>query len=74
MEGLTVVCSGRLAKKWVFFDRTIDLVIATHPDLDHIGGLVSVMKRFDINTILLTTNYSETAGATAFRETLCKRK
>ena len=31
-----------------FFDRSIDIVIATHPDTDHIGGLPDVLKRFDV--------------------------
>ena len=29
-------------------DRSIDIVIATHPDADHIGGLSDVFERYDI--------------------------
>jgi competence protein ComEC len=29
-------------------DRSLDVVIATHPDLDHIGGLPEVFARYDI--------------------------
>lgn len=29
-------------------DRTIDLMIATHPDADHIGGLPEVLSRYEI--------------------------
>ncbi len=34
-----------LGKEIPFYDRSIDAVIATHPDADHIGGLPSVLKR-----------------------------
>ncbi|MBP1970598.1 beta-lactamase superfamily II metal-dependent hydrolase [Virgibacillus natechei] len=30
----------------------IDLLIATHPDIDHIGGLPNVMKSFEVDQIL----------------------
>ncbi|MGM8213632.1 MBL fold metallo-hydrolase, partial [Virgibacillus sp. W0430] len=29
----------------------IDLVIATHPDYDHIGGLIEVFKTFHVNQV-----------------------
>lgn len=32
----------------------IDLVIATHPDMDHIGGLPQVMKNFEVKQIIDT--------------------
>ncbi|NQV93005.1 MBL fold metallo-hydrolase [Candidatus Kaiserbacteria bacterium] len=35
-----------------FSDRTIDVVVATHPDKDHISGLIDVFRRYDINTFL----------------------
>lgn len=31
-----------------FFDRSIDIVVATHPDEDHIGGLPDVFERYRI--------------------------
>lgn len=31
-----------------FFDRTIDLVIASHPDMDHIGGLPEVFENYEV--------------------------
>ncbi len=32
-----------------YYDRSIDVVIATHPDKDHIGGLVDVINRFAVS-------------------------
>lgn len=51
-------------------DRTLDLVIATHPDLDHIGGLPDVLDRFVVSTIMLTTNEADSTAADVFREAI----
>lgn len=32
--------------------KKIDLLIATHPDVDHIGGLIKVMKSIDVKKII----------------------
>jgi competence protein ComEC len=37
-----------LSSNMPFWDRKIEMVMATHPDLDHIGGLVSVLERFEV--------------------------
>ncbi len=42
----------QLRKAMPFYDRFIDVVVATHPDLDHIGGLVSVIERFDTGLVI----------------------
>lgn len=49
-----------LTKYLGYFDRDIDIVIITHPDLDHIGGLIDVFKKYEIKTVLMTENVSET--------------
>jgi len=35
-----------------FWDRKIDLVILTHPNADHLNGLVEVIKRYKVRNIL----------------------
>ncbi len=57
-----------LAREMGFFDRSIDVVIATHPDADHVGGLPDVFARYDVASVLLTENTGESATADAFRE------
>jgi beta-lactamase superfamily II metal-dependent hydrolase len=32
--------------------RRIDCVVATHPDMDHIGGLIAVLDKFEIGEVL----------------------
>src|SRR3989344_5060951 len=41
-----------LGKAMPFFDRTIDAVVETHPDQDHIGGLPDVFERYKVKTFL----------------------
>ncbi|WP_163971018.1 ComEC/Rec2 family competence protein [Oceanobacillus halotolerans] len=39
----------------------IDLMISTHPDIDHIGGLIDVMKQFKVKQILDSGKLHSTA-------------
>lgn len=43
---------ARLGAELPFYDRTIDYVLATHPDLDHYGGCVDVVKRYKVSEII----------------------
>jgi len=41
-----------LGEKLPFWDRTIDLVILTHPHTDHLIGLVEVLQRYKVKQVL----------------------
>src|SRR3989338_4547291 len=41
-----------LSKIMPWYDRSIDVVIATHPDLDHIGGLPDVLARYSVGLVV----------------------
>jgi len=41
-----------LSQKMPFWDRTIDLVILTHPSADHATGLVEVLNRYQVKQVL----------------------
>ncbi len=41
-----------LGKKLPFWDRTIDLVILTHPHADHLAGLIEVLQRYKVKQVL----------------------
>ena len=41
-----------LSREMPFWDRTIDLVILTHPSADHVTGLVEVLNRYRVNQVL----------------------
>jgi len=42
----------KLAQEMPFWDKTIDLIILTHPEADHMTGLLSVLESYDIKRIL----------------------
>lgn len=44
----------KLGKEMSFYDRYVDLIILTHPEYDHINGLIEVIKRYDIGAIVTT--------------------
>jgi competence protein ComEC len=50
-----------LGREMPWFDRTIDVVIATHPDRDHIGGLPEIVRRYEIGTYIESGVASETS-------------
>jgi competence protein ComEC len=50
-----------LGKYLPYFDREIEVVIATHPDRDHIGGLVDVARNYKIGKVLTTRAEKDTA-------------
>ncbi len=51
-----------------FYDRNIDVVIATHPDADHIGGLIPVLERYDVGQILHSGVEHDTPAANLFSD------
>lgn len=43
-----------LGRAMPFYDRTIDLIVLTHPDHDHMGGLMEVFERYEVKNIMWT--------------------
>lgn len=44
----------KLAEEMPFYDRTLDLVILTHPEKDHLAGLLDVLQKYEVKNILWT--------------------
>jgi len=44
----------KLGKEIPFWDNTLDLIILTHPEKDHVSGLIEVLKRYKVENILWT--------------------
>lgn len=44
-----------------FYDRSIDVAVLSHPDMDHIGGFADVFARYDVD-VLLESGASSTNG------------
>jgi len=58
----------KLNQTMPFYDRTIDLVILTHPDADHITGLVEVLNYYQVEHILTSGLEKDTAVYIKWKE------
>ncbi len=52
-------CLGRHTPFW---DREIELVVLTHPEKDHYGGLIEVFRRYKVNNFLYNKISSGSQG------------
>jgi len=58
----------KLGDEMPFWDRTIDLIILTHPEHDHYGGLLEVLKSYQVKNILWTGVLRDTAEYREWQE------
>lgn len=63
-----------LAKVMPWNDKSIDIVLATHPDADHIGGLDEVLKRYKVDMFLTSEVGGETAEYKGLMEIVEEKK
>lgn len=53
-----------------FWDRTVEVVVATHPDQDHIGGLLGVFKSYEVGRVLHTLTENDSQLFARWEETI----
>src|SRR3989338_4200799 len=58
---------AKLGSALPFYDRTVDLMVLTHPHEDHLVGLIEVLKRYRIKEVLATGALARLAEASAKR-------
>jgi len=59
-----------ISKVHPFYDRSIDIVALSHPDLDHIGGLIPVIEQYDVLYAMDTFSDKESEEYSLFKEIL----
>jgi competence protein ComEC len=59
--GPSALTLSRLSKVMPFADRSLDLVILTHPDSDHIGGASVILDSYRVGSILVSGSYSDSS-------------
>jgi len=64
----------KLAKEIPFWDRDIDLVILSHPEKDHLTGLLYVLKRYEVDNILWNGVFRETREFGQWQESIKEEK
>lgn len=63
----------RLGEKMPFFDRKIELIILSHPQADHLSGIVDVLNRYQVDKIIWTKATCETGACQEFREKIAAK-
>lgn len=64
----------KLGRYVPFWDREIEMVIATHPDQDHIEGLLDIMKNYRVDALLETTVQSESQLYQKYEELIAQKQ
>lgn len=63
-----------LGKAMPFWDRKLELVVLTHPEADHLTGLIEVVKRYQVGQLLKTAAVNETPEFAALLAVIELRK
>jgi competence protein ComEC len=53
-------------------DRTIEIVVATHPEADHVSGLLDVLARYDVAMVVESGIRKDTALSRAWEEAVAR--
>jgi len=57
-----------------FWDRNIDIVLLTHPDADHLTGLLSVLERYQVQYVVRSDVEQKTEKYTTFKQLITQKK
>ncbi len=65
---------GCLSRHMPFWDRHINMVAMTHPQKDHMQGLISVMERYSVDYFLRSDVENNTEGYQKLTDTIRSKK
>jgi competence protein ComEC len=65
---------NKLGKYIPFWDRNVEVILATHPDQDHIAGLIDVLQKYNVKNVLKTQDKSESQTYKKFEEEIGNEK
>jgi competence protein ComEC len=63
----------KLGKYIPFWDRNIEVVIATHPDQDHIDGLIDVMKTYNVGEVIDNSEDADSQVYKKYKEVISEK-
>jgi len=69
-NGRVLTCLG---KHMPFWDRRINIVLMSHPQADHIGGLTEVIKRFSVDYVVRSDVANATEGYQALMSAIAQK-
>ncbi len=56
------------------WDRSLEVVVSTQPDEDHLGGLTTVLQRYQVQTLLMSPRGKDTQAYQDFLQVVKKKK
>ena len=62
--------SSALGRRLPFYDRRLDLVVLTHPQQDHLGGLPRVLADYSVRRVISSPAHPNTAAYRAWSHAL----
>lgn len=65
---------GCLARHVPFWDKKIEMMVNTHPDADHLKGLISVLKNYQTEEILANSKVDDTDLFSQFHDLVMNKK
>jgi len=65
---------NKLGKYIPFWDRNIEVMLATHPDQDHIAGLINILNSYSVKTVIKTEDQSNTQTFKRFQGDVANEK
>ena len=58
----------------VYPHKELSVIVATHPDSDHIEGLIPILERYKVGAVIISGVYSDTEVAKRLYDTLEKKQ
>ena len=68
-----VAITAALGRHLPFWDRHLHLVVLTHPDQDHLAGLVTVLEHYDVDQVLAPALADDSATVRAWQEAIAAK-
>jgi len=65
---------AKLSQVMPFYDRSLDLVVLTHPEADHLLGLIEVLKNYQVDLVLTNGLNREVAFFQVWQKLLKEKK
>lgn len=65
---------AKLGKYLPFWDRKIEVVVETHPDADHVGGLIDVFRAYQVENVFKTKMPSDSQTFATLEDDVNKEK
>jgi competence protein ComEC len=65
---------GCLARHTPFWDRRLEMVVNTHPEADHLRGLIAVLSHYQVGQLISNSLYNDTDLFAQFHALVLKNK